>query len=50
MAGTPDQLVERIQPWVDAGLEYLIGYFPDAGYDTSGIELFAREVAPALSS
>jgi F420-dependent oxidoreductase-like protein len=48
LAGTPEQLVERLQPWKDAGLEYLIGYFSEAAFDTSGLELFAKEVVPAL--
>lgn len=47
-AGTPEQLVEKLQPWADAGLQYAILYFQDAAYDTSGLELFAREVMPAL--
>ncbi len=49
MAGTPEQLVERLRPWVDAGMTYGIFYFAEAAYDTSGIERFAREVIPALS-
>jgi len=49
MAGTPEQLVEKLQPWVDAGLAYAIVYFQEAGYDSSGLELFAREVFPAFS-
>jgi alkanesulfonate monooxygenase SsuD/methylene tetrahydromethanopterin reductase-like flavin-dependent oxidoreductase (luciferase family) len=48
MAGTPEQLVERLQPWVDAGLGYAIVYFQEAAYDSSGLELFAREVFPAF--
>ena len=30
------------------GLQYAIGYFVDAAYDPSSVELFAREVIPAL--
>lgn len=48
MAGTPEQLVERIKPWADAGMTYAIVYFQEAAYDTSGLERFAREVIPAL--
>ena len=33
----------------DLGCEYAILYFPEAAYDRSGIELFEREVIPALS-
>ena len=32
----------------DLGCEYAICYFPEAAYDRSGIELFEREVIPAL--
>ncbi len=49
MAGTPEQLVAKLKPWADAGMGYAIGYFAEAAYDRSGIELFAREVIPALS-
>ena len=48
LAGTPEQIVERLRPWVDAGMGYLIAYFPDAAYDRSGLELFGREVIPAF--
>jgi F420-dependent oxidoreductase-like protein len=48
-AGTPEQLIEMLRPWVDAGLDYTIVFFPDSGHTTDGIELFAREVIPALS-
>lgn len=49
MAGTPDQLVEHLSEWRDAGLEYAIVYFAEAATDTSGLERFSREVIPALS-
>jgi alkanesulfonate monooxygenase SsuD/methylene tetrahydromethanopterin reductase-like flavin-dependent oxidoreductase (luciferase family) len=48
-AGTPEQLVSRLRPWVEAGMTYGIVYFPEAAYDTSGLERFAREVVPALA-
>jgi F420-dependent oxidoreductase-like protein len=47
-AGTPGQLVERLRPWAQAGLGYAIVYFPEAAYDTTDLELFAREVMPAF--
>jgi F420-dependent oxidoreductase-like protein len=47
-SGTPEQIVEKLRPWADAGLEYTIVYFPDPAYDLTGVELFAREVAPAF--
>lgn len=49
MAGTPEQLVERLRPWAAAGLAYTIIYFPDAAADHTGLELFAREVIPAFA-
>jgi len=48
-AGTPEQLIVMLQPWVDAGLDYTIVFFADSGYTTEGMELFAREVVPAFS-
>lgn len=48
MAGTPEQLVERLRPWSAAGLTYLIAYFAEAAHSTEGLELFAREVVPNL--
>jgi F420-dependent oxidoreductase-like protein len=48
LAGTPEQIVERLSGMRDLGLAYYIGYFPELAYDTSGVELFEREVIPAL--
>jgi F420-dependent oxidoreductase-like protein len=47
--GTPEQVIERLAKIRDLGCEYAICYFPEAAYDRSGIELFEREVIPALS-
>ena len=47
--GTPEQVVEKLRRIRDLGCGYAICYFPDAAYDRSGIELFEREVIPALS-
>jgi F420-dependent oxidoreductase-like protein len=47
-AGTPEQVVEALQRLKSLGCEYVICYFPEAAYDRSGIELFEREVMPAL--
>jgi F420-dependent oxidoreductase-like protein len=47
-SGTPEQVVEKLQRMRDLGCEYAITYFPEAAYDRSGIELFEREVIPAL--
>lgn len=47
--GTPEQIVENLTELKNKGLGYGIFYFPEAAYDRSGIELFEREVIPALS-
>jgi F420-dependent oxidoreductase-like protein len=47
--GTTEQVIERIAKVRGLGCEYAICYFPEAAYDRSGIELFEREVIPALS-
>jgi F420-dependent oxidoreductase-like protein len=48
-SGTPEQVVEKLKAMRDLGCEYAILYFPEAAYDRSGIELFARQVIPELS-
>ncbi|NNH24881.1 LLM class F420-dependent oxidoreductase, partial [Pseudokineococcus marinus] len=47
--GTPEQVVEKLREVGDLGMTYAITYFAEAAYDTSGIELFEREVVPALA-
>lgn len=47
--GTPEQIVEKLGAVRERGLGYAILNFPESAYDTSGIELFEREVIPALS-
>lgn len=47
--GTPEQVTERLAALAELGLGYAIHYFPEAAYDLSGMELFEREVIPALS-
>lgn len=47
--GTVEQVVERLSRLRDLGCDYVICYFPEAAYDRSGIELFEREVIPALA-
>ena len=47
--GTPAQIVADLSAFAEAGLGYAISYFPEAAYDYSGIELYAREVIPALA-
>ena len=48
-AGTPEQVVESLLNLRGLGCEYVICFFPEAAYDRSGIELFEREVIPALA-
>ncbi len=48
LVGTPEQLVERLTAMAGRGLGYTITYFPEAAFDRSGIDLFAREVVPHL--
>ena len=47
--GTPEQIIERLTRLRKLGCDYAIMYFPDAAYDRSSLELFEREVIPALS-
>jgi len=44
LSGPPDKIIDRLRPYVAQGLGYLLVRFPDAAYDKTGIELFAREV------
>ncbi|WP_448074097.1 LLM class F420-dependent oxidoreductase [Georgenia yuyongxinii] len=46
--GTPEQIVEKLTTLREAGMTYGVFYFPDAAYGTESIELFEREVVPAL--
>jgi F420-dependent oxidoreductase-like protein len=48
-SGTPEQVVERLKRMRDLGCEYAILHCPEAAYDRTGIEMFEREVIPALS-
>ena len=49
LVGTPEQIVEKLQAFAAVGLGYTICYFPLVAYDHSGLELFEREVLPALA-
>jgi hypothetical protein len=40
--------VERLQELEKLGMTYLIAYFFEAAYDTSGIAMFERDVMPEL--
>ncbi len=48
IAATPEQVIERLTDMRSRGLTYSVHNFPEAAYDRSGIELFEREVVPAL--
>ena len=47
--GTPEQIIERLVEMRELGMKYAITYFPEAAFDRSGIDLFARDVVPALA-
>ncbi len=49
LVGTPEQIIEKLQAMRELGMTYAITYFSDAAYDRSSIELFTREVVPALA-
>ncbi|MGS0685300.1 LLM class F420-dependent oxidoreductase [Nakamurella sp. GG22] len=46
--GTPEQIVEKLSALKAKGMTYAITNFPELAYDTSGFELFEKEVIPAL--
>ena len=47
MVGTPDQIVEQLQPFVEMGVEHFILGFDDFP-STTGLSLFGEEVIPKL--
>jgi F420-dependent oxidoreductase-like protein len=49
LVGTPEQLVERLTDMRSRGLEYVITNFAGMAHDLSDVELFEREVVPALA-
>ena len=50
VVGTPDQVVEALQPKVEAGVEYFIVYMPRIAYDPTPVERFAEEVVPKVEN
>jgi len=46
MVGTPEEIVERLHPMVEAGVDYFITYLPGVAYDPTPVERFAAEVIP----
>jgi alkanesulfonate monooxygenase SsuD/methylene tetrahydromethanopterin reductase-like flavin-dependent oxidoreductase (luciferase family) len=49
MVGTAEEIVERLRPRVEAGVNYFITYMPRVAYEPEMVERFAREVIPELS-
>ena len=45
LVGTPDQVIEQVRAYVDAGVDHFMLWFLDAP-DRRGMDLFAQEVAP----
>jgi len=48
LTGTPEQIVEKLRGLEARGMTYAITYFLEAAYDRSGIQLFEKQVIPAL--
>ena len=46
MVGTAEEIVERLRPRTEAGVNYFIVYLPRVAYDPEMVERFAREVIP----
>jgi alkanesulfonate monooxygenase SsuD/methylene tetrahydromethanopterin reductase-like flavin-dependent oxidoreductase (luciferase family) len=46
MIGTAGEIVERLDPMVEAGIDYFITYLPRVAYDPTPVMRFAREVIP----
>lgn len=46
--GTPEQVVENLTEFYDAGLRYAICYHPQIAHDTSSLDLFEAKVVPQL--
>ena len=48
-SGTPERVTGALQEWEKEGMTYAIVNFADIAYDTSSLDLFARDVIPALT-
>jgi alkanesulfonate monooxygenase SsuD/methylene tetrahydromethanopterin reductase-like flavin-dependent oxidoreductase (luciferase family) len=46
--GTPTQIVERLKPVVETGVNYIITYMPRVAYDQDMVRRFAQEVMPRV--
>jgi len=49
LVGTPEQITERLAALEKLGMGYVMTYFCDVAFDRSSLDLFARDVAPALA-
>ena len=49
LVGTPEQIAAKLTELKALGMTYAITYFPNAAADREQIELFEREVIPALA-
>jgi F420-dependent oxidoreductase-like protein len=49
MVGTPEEVSSRLEPMVEAGVNYFITYLPRAAYDPEPVRRFAEEVIPNLA-
>ena len=48
LVGTPEQILETLVDYEARGMTYAITNFVEQAFDLSGVELFEREVVPAL--
>ena len=46
IGGTPEMVRERLQPMIDAGIDYFIVTIPREAYNQEPVRRFAREVIP----
>ncbi len=46
--GTPQQVLERLTPMAEVGVQYFVIYIPRVAYDLDQVERFAQEVIPQL--
>lgn len=49
LVGTPEAVIDRVGQLVDAGVEYVIGYFPLVAYDREPLQRFVEDVMPAFT-
>lgn len=47
--GTPSQVVEQLQPFIEAGFDYFMIRAGNIPHDFTTLELLAHEVLPALN-